>query len=190
MENANPYVPISPNGLRARISQELYKLRAISAMINSHLQKVDYAISPNEIYMDDLEFEDKLIDTTLVSPLLDSNDKSDDGEVIDESEEYRNAGNLYPSRIINSFYREDLAFSYMIGFWKFVAYFDPFLPINIIKRKAYKPPVTYPEEVEETLGTPMEVEPLDQTKLEDVSLTNHNISFSSKEIPSVDELKP
>nr|GEX29826.1 ribonuclease H-like domain-containing protein [Tanacetum cinerariifolium] len=32
----------------------------------------------------------------------------------------------------------------------------------------YTPPVTYPKEVEETLGTPMEVEPLDQTKLEDV----------------------
>ncbi|GJU75519.1 hypothetical protein Tco_1272589 [Tanacetum coccineum] len=54
----------------------------------------------------------------------------------------------------------------------------------------YTPPVTYPEEVEETLGTPMEVEPLDQTKLEDVSLTNHNISLSSREIPSVDEPKP
>ncbi|GJW62660.1 hypothetical protein Tco_0111995, partial [Tanacetum coccineum] len=34
--------------------------------------------------------------------------------------------------------------------------------------KKYTPPVTYPEEVEETLGTPMEVEPLDQTKLDDV----------------------
>ncbi|GKD38962.1 hypothetical protein Tco_1259169 [Tanacetum coccineum] len=28
--------------------------------------------------------------------------------------------------------------------------------------------MTYPEEIEETLGTPMEVEPLDHTKLEDV----------------------
>nr|GEW07046.1 hypothetical protein [Tanacetum cinerariifolium] len=32
----------------------------------------------------------------------------------------------------------------------------------------YKPPVTYPEEVKEILGTPMEVESLDQMKLEDV----------------------
>ncbi|GJX51225.1 hypothetical protein Tco_0278070 [Tanacetum coccineum] len=32
----------------------------------------------------------------------------------------------------------------------------------------YTLPVTYPKELEETLGTPMEVEPLDQTKLEDV----------------------
>ncbi|GJV65759.1 hypothetical protein Tco_1476587 [Tanacetum coccineum] len=50
----------------------------------------------------------------------------------------------------------------------------------------YTPPVTYPEEVKETLGTPMEVETLDQTKLKDVALTNHNISLSSREILSVD----
>ncbi|GJW93510.1 hypothetical protein Tco_0173182 [Tanacetum coccineum] len=47
-----------------------------------------------------------------------------------------------------------------------------------------------PIEVEEALGTPMEVEPLDQPKLKDVGLTNHNIFLSSKEIPSVDEPKP
>ncbi|GJT75082.1 hypothetical protein Tco_1041807 [Tanacetum coccineum] len=35
----------------------------------------------------------------------------------------------------------------------------------------YTPPVTYPEEVEETLGISMEVEPLDQTKLEDVDIS-------------------
>ncbi|GJR21403.1 hypothetical protein Tco_0969930 [Tanacetum coccineum] len=54
----------------------------------------------------------------------------------------------------------------------------------------YTPPATYPEEIEETLGTPMKVEPLDQTKLEDVGLTNHTIFLSSREIPSVDEPKP
>ncbi|GJV70582.1 hypothetical protein Tco_1490577, partial [Tanacetum coccineum] len=54
----------------------------------------------------------------------------------------------------------------------------------------YTPPVTYPEEVDDTLGTPMEELPLDQTKLEDVGLTNHNISLSSREVPSVDELEP
>nr|GEX23929.1 hypothetical protein [Tanacetum cinerariifolium] len=50
----------------------------------------------------------------------------------------------------------------------------------------YTPPMTYSEEVEEAL----EVEPLDQTKLEDVALTNHNISLSSREIPSVDKPEP
>ncbi|GJY59544.1 hypothetical protein Tco_0459436 [Tanacetum coccineum] len=56
--------------------------------------------------------------------------------------------------------------------------------------KEYTPPVTCTEEIEETLGTPIEVEPLDQTKLEDIDLTNHNISLSSREIPSVDEPEP
>ncbi|GJY49989.1 hypothetical protein Tco_0439945 [Tanacetum coccineum] len=45
-------------------------------------------------------------------------------------------------------------------------------------------------EIEETSGTRMEVEPLDQTKLEDLGLTNHNISLSNREIPSVNELEP
>ncbi|GJR20549.1 hypothetical protein Tco_0969076 [Tanacetum coccineum] len=33
--------------------------------------------------------------------------------------------------------------------------------------EVYTPPVTFPEEVEETIGIPMKVEPLDHTKLED-----------------------
>ncbi|GKB68594.1 hypothetical protein Tco_0930006 [Tanacetum coccineum] len=56
--------------------------------------------------------------------------------------------------------------------------------------KEYTSPVTYLKEVEETLGTPMEVEPLDQTKLKDVGLTNHNISLSFMEVPSFDEPEP
>ncbi|GJZ13965.1 hypothetical protein Tco_0549195 [Tanacetum coccineum] len=54
----------------------------------------------------------------------------------------------------------------------------------------YTPLVTHPKEVDDTLGTPMKEEPLDQTKLEDAGLTNHNISLSSREVPSVDELEP
>ncbi|GKB27099.1 hypothetical protein Tco_0866500 [Tanacetum coccineum] len=58
--------------------------------------------------------------------------------------------------------------------------------------KEYTLPVTYPEEVEETLGTPMEVEPLNKTQLEDLGLNtcNHDIPFSSREVPSFDEPKP
>ncbi|GJS78484.1 zinc finger, CCHC-type containing protein [Tanacetum coccineum] len=54
------------------------------------------------------------------------------------------------------------------------------------------PIVTYPEEVEETLGTLIEVEPLDETQLEDLGLNtcNHDISLSSREVPSFDEPKP
>ncbi|GKB65554.1 hypothetical protein Tco_0921740 [Tanacetum coccineum] len=51
---------------------------------------------------------------------------------------------------------------------------------------------TYPEEVEETLGIPIEVEPLDETPLDDLGLNtcNHDIPLSSREIPSIDEPKP
>ncbi|GJZ55004.1 hypothetical protein Tco_0610197 [Tanacetum coccineum] len=54
----------------------------------------------------------------------------------------------------------------------------------------YTPPVTCPEEVEETLGTRIEVEPLDQTKQEDVGLNNHRIPISYTEVPIFDELEP
>ncbi|GJR72916.1 hypothetical protein Tco_0085281 [Tanacetum coccineum] len=57
--------------------------------------------------------------------------------------------------------------------------------------KEYTPPVTYPKEVEKTLGTPIEVEPLNETKLEEVGLNcDHNTPFSSREVLSFDKLKP
>ncbi|GJR09791.1 hypothetical protein Tco_0792443 [Tanacetum coccineum] len=55
----------------------------------------------------------------------------------------------------------------------------------------YTPPMTYPEEVEKTLGTPIEVEPLNETKLEEVGLNcNHNTPISSREVPSFDGPEP
>ncbi|GJT01166.1 hypothetical protein Tco_0822335 [Tanacetum coccineum] len=53
----------------------------------------------------------------------------------------------------------------------------------------YTPLVTYPKEVEETLGTPVEVEPLDQTQLKDVGLNscNHDIPLSYRKVPTFDE---
>nr|GEV87034.1 RNA-directed DNA polymerase, eukaryota [Tanacetum cinerariifolium] len=46
----------------------------------------------------------------------------------------------------------------------------------------YTSPVTYPEEVKNTLGTSIKVEPLNETKLEEVGLNcNHNTPFSSSE---------
>ncbi|GKC80203.1 hypothetical protein Tco_1130977 [Tanacetum coccineum] len=56
----------------------------------------------------------------------------------------------------------------------------------------YTPPVTCPEEEEETLGTPVEVEPLDETQIEDLGLNtcNHDIPFSNREVPSFDEPEP
>ncbi|GKC03580.1 ribonuclease H-like domain-containing protein [Tanacetum coccineum] len=57
--------------------------------------------------------------------------------------------------------------------------------------KEYTPPVTYPEEVEKTLETPIEVEPLNETKLEEVGLNcNHNTPLSSREVPSFDKPEP
>ncbi|GJY43657.1 hypothetical protein Tco_0431870 [Tanacetum coccineum] len=97
----------------------------------------DFMNPPDEIVMDDLESDDESVDTPLVSPFLDSDDESDDGEVLNELDEYGNAGIFYHNRIINSLDGEDLSFPCMIGFRKFVAYFDPFFPMNIITRKAY-----------------------------------------------------
>ncbi|GJR08417.1 hypothetical protein Tco_0791069, partial [Tanacetum coccineum] len=56
----------------------------------------------------------------------------------------------------------------------------------------YTPPVTYSEEIKETLGTPIEVKPLDKTQLEDLGLNtcNHDLPLSSREVPSFDELEP
>ncbi|GJT88237.1 hypothetical protein Tco_1069954 [Tanacetum coccineum] len=58
--------------------------------------------------------------------------------------------------------------------------------------KEHTSAVTYPEEVEDTLGTPIEVEPLDQTQLEDIGVNtcNDDIPLSFREVPSFDELKP
>ncbi|GJX56759.1 hypothetical protein Tco_0286656 [Tanacetum coccineum] len=117
MENANPppanNLPVLPNAL--------YFLKGFTQQ-------------PNEIDVDDLELDNESVDTPLVSPFLDSDDDSDDGEVLNELEEYGNAGQLCRQRAINSFDGDDLAFQCMIGFRKFVAYFDPFLPMNIITR--------------------------------------------------------
>ncbi|GKF77865.1 hypothetical protein Tco_0230335 [Tanacetum coccineum] len=87
--------------------------------------------------MNDLESDDELVDTPLVSPFPHSDNDSDDGEVLNELIEYENVGMLHREKAINSFDGDDLAFEYMIGFRKFVAYFDPFLPMNIITHKAY-----------------------------------------------------
>nr|GEX26398.1 reverse transcriptase domain-containing protein [Tanacetum cinerariifolium] len=55
----------------------------------------------------------------------------------------------------------------------------------------YTPPVNYPEEVKKTLGTPIEVEPLNETKLEEVGLNcNHITPFSSREVCSFDGPEP
>nr|GEV24641.1 hypothetical protein [Tanacetum cinerariifolium] len=62
---------------------------------------------------------------------------------------------------------------------------------TLLSFEEYTPPVTYPEEVEKTLETPIEVEPLSETKLEEVGLNcNQTTPFSSREVPSFDGLEP
>ncbi|GKC73604.1 hypothetical protein Tco_1119487 [Tanacetum coccineum] len=62
---------------------------------------------------------------------------------------------------------------------------------NLLSFEEYTPPMTYPEEVEKTLGTLIEVEPLNETKLEEVGLNcNHNTPLNSKEVPSFDGPEP
>ncbi|GKF04814.1 hypothetical protein Tco_0035482, partial [Tanacetum coccineum] len=84
--------------------------------------------------MNNLESDDEAVDTPLVSPFPHSDNDSDDEEVLNELSEYENAGTLRQERIINSTDGDDLAFECMIGFRKFDAYLDPFLPMNNISR--------------------------------------------------------
>ncbi|GJX85449.1 hypothetical protein Tco_0336223 [Tanacetum coccineum] len=66
------------------------------------------------------------------------------------------------------------------------------IPQVLLSFEVYTPPVTYPEEVDETIGIPIEVELLDHTKLENLGLNtcSHDLFLSSREIPSVDEPEP
>ncbi|GJZ20229.1 hypothetical protein Tco_0556819 [Tanacetum coccineum] len=66
--------------------------------------------SPDVLEMDDLESDNESIDTPLVAPFLDSDDELDDGEVLNELDEYGNAGNFFLNRIINIIDGDDLAF--------------------------------------------------------------------------------
>ncbi|GJR29016.1 hypothetical protein Tco_1105248 [Tanacetum coccineum] len=87
--------------------------------------------------INDSESDNGSRETPLVSPFPHSVNDSDNEEVLNELSEYENAGTLRRERIISSSDGDDLAFECMIGFRKFTAYLDPFLPMNIISRKAY-----------------------------------------------------
>ncbi|GKB87184.1 hypothetical protein Tco_0959456 [Tanacetum coccineum] len=97
MKNTNPpptnNPPILPTALRAKVFQELNELQAISTYIDSRLENIDQFLNgfmqpPIESDMNNLESDDDSVDTPLVSPFLDSDDDFDDGEVLNELEEY------------------------------------------------------------------------------------------------------
>nr|GEU71548.1 hypothetical protein [Tanacetum cinerariifolium] len=109
IENANPpptnNPPVLPTALRAKVVQELNKLKEISTYIDSCLENIyqflnGFTQPSNEIDMVDLEQDDESVDTPLVSPFLDSDDDSDNGEVLNEQEEYGNEGQLCHKREI------------------------------------------------------------------------------------------
>ncbi|GJW90318.1 hypothetical protein Tco_0167871 [Tanacetum coccineum] len=144
MENANPPPtrPVLPAALPARFNLELQELQKFSAFINSRLESIKqflnrFADQPNVTNINDPESDDGSVETPLVSPFPHSDNDSDDKEVLNELSKYENAGTLRRERIINSLDGDDLAFECMIGFRKFTTYLDPFLPMNIISRKAY-----------------------------------------------------
>ncbi|GJR53893.1 hypothetical protein Tco_1404414 [Tanacetum coccineum] len=144
MENANPPPtrPVLPAALRARFNQELQELKKILDFVDSRLENIErflnrFTDQPNKTSIDDPEFDNGSVDTPLVSPFPHSDNDSEDEGVLNELSAYENAGTLRRERIINSFDEDDLAFECMIGFRKFTAYLDPFLPMNIISRKAY-----------------------------------------------------
>ncbi|GJS33346.1 hypothetical protein Tco_0531728 [Tanacetum coccineum] len=108
MENANPpptnNPPALPTTLYAKVFQELNELQAISAYIDSRLENINQFLNGftqprNEIDMDDIGPDDESVDTPLVSPFLHSDNDSDDGEVLNELEEYGNAGQLCRQRV-------------------------------------------------------------------------------------------
>ncbi|GJY04266.1 hypothetical protein Tco_0370206 [Tanacetum coccineum] len=140
--NPPPTRPILPAVLRVRFNQELQELQKILAFVDSRLESIErflnrFADQTNETSINDPESDDGLVDTHLVSPFPYSYNDSEDVEVLNELSKYEYAGTLRRERIINSFDRDDLAFECMIGFRKFTAYLDPFLPMNIISHKAY-----------------------------------------------------
>ncbi|GKC49412.1 hypothetical protein Tco_1072157 [Tanacetum coccineum] len=119
MENANP-PPTHP---------------VLPAALHKFLNR--FAKQPNETSINDPEPDNGSVDTPLVSLFSHSDNDSDAEEVLNELCEYENTGTLRRERIINSFGGDDLEFECMICFRKFTAYLDPFLPMNIISRKAY-----------------------------------------------------
>ncbi|GKE63924.1 hypothetical protein Tco_1514291 [Tanacetum coccineum] len=146
MKNANPPPTnnrhVLPAALRAQFNQELQELQKISAFVDSRLESIErflnrFADQPNDTNINVPESDDGSADTPLISLFPHSDNDSDDEEVLNELSECENAGTLRRKRIINSFDGDDLAFECMIGFRKFTAYLDPFLPMNIILRKAY-----------------------------------------------------
>ncbi|GKD13456.1 hypothetical protein Tco_1197863 [Tanacetum coccineum] len=81
MENANPFGPhVPPNATCDQIAQELDELLEISAIFDSCLENNPLKF----LGIDSIVSDAESVDTPLVSPFLNSDDESDDGEVIND----------------------------------------------------------------------------------------------------------
>ncbi|GKC02772.1 hypothetical protein Tco_0994382 [Tanacetum coccineum] len=73
----------------------------------------DFMNPPDVLEMDDSELDSKSNDTPIVSEMddseMDDDEESDDGEVINELNEYGNAGNFYLLKDIMEFIMSDMA---------------------------------------------------------------------------------
>ncbi|GKB19418.1 hypothetical protein Tco_0853341 [Tanacetum coccineum] len=95
-----------------------------------------------------------------------------------------NISTIHRLHIINLTAEGDLRKFSDIGAW------DDMVRVQVPRLMAwldYDEHVDSLKEVEKTLGTPIELEPLNKTKLEEVGLNcNHNTPLSSREVPSFD----
>ncbi|GJT60320.1 hypothetical protein Tco_1003853 [Tanacetum coccineum] len=134
-----------PSTIRTRPSANFANTRAQSSNAsanwhsdtgaNSHVTPDLEAMDNSEAYYGDDALH--VGNVHLIYPFPHSENVSDDEEILNVLIEYENAGTLCQERIINSFDGDDLVFEFMIGFRKFTAYREPFLPMNIISPKAY-----------------------------------------------------
>ncbi|GKF63232.1 hypothetical protein Tco_0186680, partial [Tanacetum coccineum] len=101
--NVNPPLthnyPVLPAVLHAQAIQELHELQKILTFIDSRLESIerflnDFANQPNETHINDFESDDESVYTPLVSPFSQSENDSDNEEVLNELSEYENARTL------------------------------------------------------------------------------------------------
>ncbi|GKA78858.1 hypothetical protein Tco_0785395 [Tanacetum coccineum] len=114
MENANPPPPnnrpILPATLHTRINQELHELKVILAFVDARLESIEQFLN---------NFADQPNDTNMNN--LETNDESGETPLVSPFPHLDNDSD--DEEVPNEL--------------KSTAYFDPFLPMNIITRKAY-----------------------------------------------------
>ncbi|GJZ09102.1 hypothetical protein Tco_0543385 [Tanacetum coccineum] len=114
----DPAMALGHGRLKEDLESSTFYMLLMLLLVDGSIEQFlnNFANQPYKTNMNDLESDDKSVDTPLVSPFPHSDNDSDDGEVLNELSEYENAGALRRERIINGFDGDDLAFQCMIGF--------------------------------------------------------------------------